>query len=126
MLHPIYSTVLGHPELIADHVSNYTALIKEEAADASRGLVKRAVAGILAGVSALLALGLAGVAVMLGGMHQSFHWVLVIVPGVALLIALVSGYIAARPLAFHGFQDLRAQLSADIHALHAAGARDAH
>ena len=124
MLHPIYSTVLGHPELIADHIANYSALIKEEVAQASRGLIARVVAGVLAVVSVLLALGLAGVAVMLGSVNSSFHWALVIVPGVALLIAAAAAYLAMRPVLSHGFDDLKAQLSADMHAMHVAGGRN--
>jgi SNF family Na+-dependent transporter len=124
MLHPIFSTVLGHPELIAAHVANYGALFKQEAAEASRGLVARLVAGVLAAVSAMLALGLIGVAVMLGVMDGRFHWVLAVVPGVAVLIAVIAAYVAARPNAFHGFSDLRAQLDADVRALHLTGDRD--
>ncbi|MDM0106456.1 hypothetical protein QTH97_16030 [Variovorax sp. J22R24] len=123
MLHPIYSTVLGHPELIADHIANYGALVRQETHEASRGLIARLVAGVLAAVSAMLALGLIGVAVMLGMLHGSFHWVLALVPGVAVLIALVSAYVASRPQEMHAFADLRAQIDADVHALHVAGQR---
>ena len=121
MLHPIFSTVLRHPELFAAHAANYSALLRLEAAEASKGLIARAVAGVLAAVSAVLALGLAGAAVMLGVFHGSFHWVLVIVPGFAVVIAAVAGYVAARPSEFHGFDDLRAQVEADLRALHIAG-----
>ncbi|VTU21598.1 hypothetical protein [Variovorax sp. PBL-E5] len=124
MLHPIFSTVLGHPELIATHIANYGALVREEAAEASRVLVARLVAGMLAAVSAMLALGLIGVAVMLGVLDGRFHWVLVVVPGVAILIALIAIFVAARPTEFHGFSDLRAQLDADVRALHLAGDHD--
>ncbi|MBT2326521.1 phage holin family protein [Variovorax paradoxus] len=121
MLHPIFSTVLGHPELVADHAANYAALVRQEATQAGRGLVVRIVAGVLAAVSAMLALGLIGVAAMLGALHGSFHWVLVVVPGIALLLALVSAYFASRHSEFHAFSDLRAQLDADVQALHLAG-----
>jgi hypothetical protein len=124
MLHPIYSTVLGHPELIADHLANYGALVREEAREATRGVVARMIAGVLAAVSTMLALGLIGIAVMLGTVHGSFHWVLAAVPGVAVLIAVISTYIAVRPQDFHGFTDLRAQIDADVHALHLAGERN--
>ena len=124
MLHPIYSTVLGHPELIADHIANYSALIKEEVAQASRGLIARVIAGVLAVVSVLLALGLAGVAIMLGSVNGSFHWALILVPGVALLIAAIAAYVAMKPVLSHGFADLKAQLSADMHAMHVAGGRN--
>lgn len=125
MLHPIYSTVLGHPELIADHLANYGALLREEAQEATRSLIARMVAGVLAVVSVMLALGLIGVAIMLGAMHDRFHWTLVAIPAVAMLIALVSAlYLyASRLRDVHGFAELRAQVEADIHALHLAGER---
>jgi hypothetical protein len=126
MLHPIFYTVLRHPELIAEHASNYAALIRLETAEASKGLVARLIAGVLAAVSAMLALGLTGTAVMLGTLQGSFHWVLVAVPGVSAVIALIAGYVAARPVEFHGFNELRAQVDADIDALHAAGEARAH
>ncbi|MFM9924618.1 phage holin family protein [Variovorax sp. H27-G14] len=122
MLHPIFSTVLGHPELVADHIANYAALIREETSQAGRGLVKRIVAGVLAAASAMLALGLIGVAVLLGVLHGSFHWVLVAVPGVAIVIAGLSAWYATRPSPTHGFDDLRSQVNADLQALHEAGA----
>src|SRR5258708_7100400 len=106
MLHPIYSTVLGHPELIADHLANYGALLRQEMEEASRGLIARAVAGVLAAVSAMLALGLIGVAVMLGFLNGTFHWVLAVVPGVAVLLALILASVASRPRDFGGFSDL--------------------
>ena len=121
MLHPIFSTVLRHPELIAEHASNYAALVRLETAEASRGLIARLIAGVLAAVSAMLALGLTGTAIMLGVLQGSFHWVLVAVPGVSAVIALIAGYVAARPVAFHGFDELRSQVDADVHALRAAG-----
>jgi len=123
MLHPIFSTVLGHPELIADHIANYAALVRQETAEAGRGLVARLVAGVLAAVSAMLALGLIGVAVLLGVLQGRFHWVLVAVPGVAVVIAAVCAWMAARPRPSHAFDDLRSQLDADLQALHNAGAR---
>ena len=126
MFHPIYSTLLGHPELVADHLANYGALIKAEALEAKRSVVKRAIAGAVAVVAGLLGLVFTGVAIMLGGVNGSFHWVLVLVPGLTLLVAAVAGAMAARPSTFHGFQDLQAQLSADMHAMHVAGARDGH
>eukprot|EP01035_Chromulina_nebulosa_P058738 gene58738-80443_t len=114
MLHPIFSTVLGHPELVAEHLANYAALVRQETAQAGRGLVARIVAGVLAAASAMLALGLIGVAVLLGVLHGSFHWVLVAVPGVAVVIAAFCAWYATRPSPSHGFDDLRSQLEADL------------
>ncbi len=121
MFHPIFSTVLRHPELFVEHASNYAALLRLEAAEASKGLIGRLIAGVLAAVAGMLALGLTGTAIMLGVVQGGFHWVLVAVPGVSAAIALIAGYAAARPIEFHGFNELRAQVDADIHALHASG-----
>jgi len=122
MLHPIFSTVLGHPELVAEHLANYAALVRQESAQAGRGLVARIVAGVLAAACAALALGLTGVAVLLGVMHGSFHWVLVAVPGVALVIAAICMWYATKSVPSYGFDDLRSQLGADLQALRDAGA----
>ena len=122
MLHPIFSTVLGHPELVAEHLANYAALVRQESAQAGRGLVARIVAGVLAAACAALALGLTGVAVLLGVMHGSFHWVLVAVPGVALVIAAICTWYAMKSVPSYGFDDLRSQLGADLQALRDAGA----
>jgi hypothetical protein len=126
MLHPIFSTVLGHPELIADHLANYAALLRQEAGEASRRLATRIVAGVLAAASAALALGLVGVAVMLGVLHGSFHWVLIAVPGVAVVCALLFAWVACRPAQAYGFEDLRTQVDADLHALRDIGDRHGH
>lgn len=123
MLHPLYATVLGHPELIAEHVGNYAALIKLEAAQAGRGLGARIAAGVVAAIGLLLALGLAGVAAMLYGMEGRFHWTLAVIPAAALVVAAVAGWIACRPLAWDGLAEVRAQFDEDLRALHAAGAR---
>lgn len=120
MLHPIFSTVLGHPELIANHLAGYAALLKEETSQASRSLVTRLVSGALALVSALLAASLSGIAIMLGVLHGSFNWVLVIVPGVAVVLAIVCAMVARRPVQSHAFADLRAQFDADVIAFNSA------
>ena len=125
MLHPIFSTVLGHPELVAEHIANYAALVKDEAAQAGRGVVRRLVAAILAAVAAMLALGLIGISVMLGVLHGSFNWVLVIVPGVAVLCAVIAGWIASRSAIAHAFDDLKTQIDADLKAMRNAGGRHA-
>ncbi|NVM86914.1 putative membrane protein YqjE [Variovorax sp. SG517] len=121
MLHPIFSTVLGHPELVAEHLANYAALLRQESAQAGRGIAARIVAGLLAVASATLALGLIGVAVLLGVMHGSFHWVLVAVPAVAVVMALICTWYATRPASSYSFDDLRSQLDADLQALREAG-----
>jgi len=62
----------------------------------------------------MLALGPVVVAVMLGCLLASFHWVLAAVPGVAILIALLAALAAARPRPFPRLRYLRDQLDADV------------
>lgn len=121
MLHPIYTTLLSRPELVADHLANYAGLVREEAGQTAKRLIARTVAGVTAVISALMALGLIGIAVMLGVMHGQFHWVLVVVPAVAVAIALIGAYVAARPTEMGGFEEVKAQIDADVQALHLIG-----
>jgi len=116
MLHPIFATVLGRPELIVNHLAGYAELVREEAAAAGRSFMTRLVGGVLFVVSALLALIMAGVAVMLGVLHGSFNWVLVIVPGIAVLVAAVCAVIASRPAKLNAFGDLCEQFQSDLKA----------
>lgn len=117
MLHPLFSTLIQRPDLVFDHVSAYGALISEEATQAGSDMIGKAIALVLAILAAILFLGLAGAAVMLGFMQNQFHWVLVIVPGVALALMIVAAVRANRPLTGQRFQALKKQLDSDAQAL---------
>lgn len=120
-MHPIYGALLRRPDLLATHLSNYLELAKEEASPAVRGVAVRAAASAAAGVAILLALGLTGVAVMLGTIHGEFVWALVIVPGIAWLIGGIGLFMALRPAQIEIVQDLKMQVEADVAALRVAG-----
>ncbi|TFZ01488.1 phage holin family protein [Ramlibacter rhizophilus] len=122
MFHPIFSVLLRKPELVADHLSSYAGLVRDEARDVGSELAKRAVAGVLAAVCLLVFLVLAGVAAMLGAI-AGFHWMLLVVPGVFLVIAIVAGLEAKKKLPNGAFKELRSQLNADAQALHTLGAQ---
>lgn len=100
-----------------DHLSAYAALFHEEASSAGSELLARAVAWLLAVLSLFVFLGLAGTALMLGLMQNQFHWVLVAVPGVALVLALVAVIKARKPLKSERFPELKAQMDSDAQAL---------
>jgi hypothetical protein len=123
MLHPIFSVLITRPELVMDHVAGYAALVQEEASNVGSQVGKRAAAWGAAAVGALLFLILAGVALMLGAVQGEFHWMLVIVPAVPLVIAVAGYSVARRPLPSTAFTELRAQLDADAQALRTLGAR---
>lgn len=121
MLHPIFSLLVRRPDLAVDHVAAYASLVQQEAATASALWLKRLLAWILFGLSASVFLTLAGVAVMLGVMHNQFHWALVLVPAAVLVATLIALQSARRPMPDQAFAEVRAQLGADLQALQAAG-----
>jgi hypothetical protein len=117
MLHPLFSTLVQRPDLVVDHLSAYAALFHDEASSAASALVGRAVAWVMVALSAVVFLGLAGTALMLGLLQNQFHWGLVAVPGFALGLLLIAFFIAKKPLQSESFTELKAQMDSDKRAL---------
>jgi peptidoglycan/LPS O-acetylase OafA/YrhL len=117
MLHPLVSTLIQRPDLIVDHVAAYAALFQEEATEVGQELMRRAVAWMLAVLSIMVFLSLAGTAFMLGMLQQQFHWALVVVPGLALIFAIAAFWFAKKPISQNRFPDLKAQIASDAIAL---------
>ena len=120
MLHPLFSTLVQRPDLVVDHASGYAALFHEEASAAGAELLRKAVACALSVLSGLMFLGLGGIALMLGAIHNQFHWMLVAVPAVALTLAVVAAFWASKPFKGERFPQLRAQVGEDVRALRMA------
>ena len=114
MVHPIFKTVLRRPELLANHLTNYAELIKDELSALGTSVAVRAAGAAIALVALLLALGLTGIAIMLGYLHASFHWVLVVVPGVAWLLAVIGTVLAMRSTTEKPVQDVKGEVEADL------------
>lgn len=117
MLHPLFSTLIQRPDLALDHASAYAALIHQEARVAGSQWVRRCLAWVLAGVFGCMGIVLASVALMLGFVNNQFHWILVVVPGAAFLIAAVAVVKALQPLPTENFAELKAQIDNDSRAL---------
>ena len=122
MLHPIFSVLVSKPELVLEHIAGYAALLREETSSVGLELAKRAIAWGVTLFSFLVFLILAGVAAMLGAIHE-FHWMLVLAPGVALAISVAGFLVARQRLPEKAFTELKAQLDADSQALRTIGAR---
>ena len=120
MLHPLFSTLVQRPDLVMDHASAYVELLHEEASVAGTELLGKAMAWALAVLTGMTFLGLGGAALMLGVLHNQFHWVLVAVPGVALLLAIAAVVRASKPLSKQRFAELKAQIRDDARVLRAA------
>lgn len=120
MLHPLFSTLIQRPDLVVDHVAAYAALFGQEASCAGTEIISKVVAWVVALLCMVIFLGLAGTAVMLGMLQNQFHWVLVIVPGVALLLGVVALVWAKKPLKRDHFPEFKAQIDSDARALRMA------
>lgn len=117
MLHPLFSTLIQRPDLVVDHLSAYAQLFQQEAASAGTALLSRVIAWVAVALSALVFLGLAGAATMLGVLQNQFHWVLIAVPGTAFLVTVLAVLWAQKPIKSDKFPELRAQLDSDTRAL---------
>jgi hypothetical protein len=117
MLHPLFSTLIQRPDLLVEHVSAYSALFHQEASQAAAVLVKRYIAWAAAAMCGLVFVLFAGMALMLGALQNQFHWVLLAVPGGALLFMLIAIARAKAPLTQARFTELKAQIDSDIQAL---------
>ena len=119
MLHPLFSILIQRPELVLEHLSGYSALLHLETAQAAGVLVKRFVAGALAAVCGLVFVLFTGLALMLGALHNQFHWALLAVPAAALLATMLAIVKAKAPLTEPRFTELKAQIHSDIQAMKA-------
>ena len=117
MLHPIFSTLIQRPDLVIGHISAYGALFGQEAKSAGAEVLARALAWLLAALCGSIFIAMTGVALMLGFLHNQFHWVLVAVPGVSLIATVIAVIQAKKPLNTEHFAELKAQLSHDASAL---------
>lgn len=119
MLHPLFSTLVQRPDLLVEHVSAYSALFHQEATQAGSVLIRRYMAWAIAAICGLVFVLFAGVALMMATLHNQFHWMLLAVPGSALLLMLVAIVKANAPLTEARFAELKAQIDSDIQALRA-------
>ena len=122
MLHPIFSVLIHKPELVFDHMAGYAALVQEEASSVGGEVAKRVIAWAVVVVGVLAFVVLAGVAAMLGVMHDGFHWILLVAPGVPLALAGAAWTVARQRLPAKAFTELKAQLDADAQTLRTLGA----
>jgi O-antigen/teichoic acid export membrane protein len=123
IVHPIFSVLVSRPELVMDHVAGYAALVQEEASSVGSEVAKRVIAWAVAAFCMMVFLVLAGVAVMLGALHGDFHWTLVAVPGIVLVLGGLAFNKARQRLPAKAFAELKAQLDADAQVLRTLGGK---
>ena len=111
MSHPFLRLLVTEPKLLADHAEAYADLIARDAGAWHRVLIDRFIRQVVIGVSLILSISFAGIAVMLWAVTAVSHWALFVVPALPLIVAA-----AVWILPRHNggsFATLRAQLAAD-------------
>ena len=119
-MHPFCFTIIRRPDLVVDHLSAYAALLQQEASQASQTLINRVLIWCIAVLSAAICVVLSGTALMLGVLHNQFHWVLVAVPGALALCALGAFSWTRQPVFADHFSNIKSQLLSDASALRTA------
>jgi hypothetical protein len=125
-MHPMLHLIASRPSLLAQHAGAYAELVNAEVqafvAFGKRRALLMAMALFSVGTSAVLT----GVALMLWGVlpqaNMQAPWALVAVPVVPALLALVCFISARSASSTVGFDNLRAQVQADMALLTEAGA----
>ena len=120
VLHPLLSVLVRRPDLVLAHLAGYATLIRDEASATGSAIVRRALAWAVAILSFTVFLVLAGVAAMLAALH-AVHWVLLLVPGIALVLSVLAWAQARQKLPAEALSELRSQLDADIEILRTLG-----
>lgn len=113
MIHPIFMTILRRPDLVVRHLSNYGEMVKSELSAIGQSFALRAAAAAVALVALLLALGLTGMAVMLGFL-QGYHWVLLAVPAVAWALSAIGAIYAMRSPVQEHVEGIKSEMDADV------------
>jgi uncharacterized membrane protein YqjE len=125
MIHPLFRLIAAEPQMVADHLGGYCALLGDELRSMSTHWARRLVLQIASVMLLTLALGLAGVAVMLWALMPSavqVAWVLIVVPLVPVMAALLCHWAARSATTLASFSAMRRQLDADVQMLREAGA----
>lgn len=117
MLHALFRLIASQPQMLAEHAEGYADLIAQEM-QAARARWKRSLMlGAVGGLSALVAVLMLGVALMLWAVTPDASlrapWLLWVVPAVPALVAIGCFSALSAQAKGQGFATLREQLAAD-------------
>ena len=121
MFHPLLKLLARRPDLLADHLDAYADLASAQVRATRRALATRALLVALAGLLALL---LAGMALLLWAALSpellARPWMLLLIPALPALLALGAAWALRSSAPLAGFGPLREQFSRDAQMLHDA------
>jgi uncharacterized membrane protein YqjE len=121
MIHPLVRLIATQPQLLAEHVGGYFALIGSEAQRAKAHLLLQLLWTGLSLACIGVAAVLAGVALMLWAVTPDLStqaaWTLAAAPGIPALVAVIAGLLARRPAAEKAFASIQKQVASDMRML---------
>ena len=124
-MHPMLHLIASRPSLLAHHAGAYAELVNAEVQAFIASGKRRALLTAVAMFSLGVAVVLAGVALMLWGVlpasGMQAPWALVVAPVLPALLGAACLMSARSSIASSGFDNLRAQVQADMALLTAAG-----
>lgn len=111
----LIKALLLHPALLRQHIANYAQWLQAEVHYGMRHLIIALCAWAACAAALFLALVLAGIAAMLGVLHNQHHWALIAIPCVPLVAAFVAFLVAhSSQKKLKGLNRLKQQIQADI------------
>lgn len=122
----LLNLVVNRPQLLTEHAEAYAALVASEFDRWSALWQRRALLRVLAACNILVAVVLAGVALMLwstlSGLGAQAAWVLIVVPLLPVLAALGCLIATPQPAERSAYETIRQQVDADLALLRQAAA----
>lgn len=117
-MHPLFHLIATRPQMLAEHAEAYAELVSAELGTVSASWKRGAVLNVAALSCLVLAVSLAGVALMLWAVipvaQMQAPWALLAVPLAPLIVALGCLLAARMPLERNPFEALRRQIKADM------------
>jgi hypothetical protein len=125
-MNPLLRLIATQPHLLATHAESYARMFGKEIGATGATLRRRMVLGGFVLVLLLLALIFAGVALMLWAalppIQTNLAWVLLLVPGIPLVLALLFFIMLKSDSAPLAINKVKTQFEADMAMLHETGA----
>ena len=109
MIYALLKALILKPQLLAAHVRNYGEFVRSE----MQGTVRQW--AITAAAWATFAIGM---------LHGQYHWILIVVPGIPLLLAVAALIVAMRKTEGSSIDTIKQQFAADMQALNGPTVKD--
>lgn len=118
MLPPLLKIIINEPGLLSEHLDAYAQLLIKDVSLWQTSLKRQMKWKMALGGNLFLFLLLSGMAIMLWGATQSFHWSLIVIPLIPLFFVIVSAVMMPRKdTVREPFVTLKKQLCSDIQML---------